>query len=126
MIIPMPTATARKHQSTAASTTIDRVSEELGLSYSELGDVIGGDRRTIYRWRSRESVPSPEHRKRLESVRELQFLLGKVFEDSDRALEWLHRPVPMLRGRTPISRLREGRIEEVLGVLAGLESGAHA
>lgn len=122
----MPTATARRLELTAASTTIDWASEELDLNYSEIGDVIGVDRRTIYRWRSRESLPSPEHRRRLESVRELRFLLGKVFEDLDGALEWLHRPVPMLRGRTPISRLREGRIDEVVGVLAGLESGAHA
>lgn len=98
----------------------------LDLSYTEIGDVVGVDRRTIYRWRSRESLPSPEHRKRLESVRELLFLLEKVFGDLDQALEWLYRPVPMLRGRTPISRLREGRIDEVLGVLAGLESGAYA
>lgn len=122
----MPTSTARKLQLTATSATIDWASEELDLSFSEIGDVIGVDRRTIYRWRFEESLPSPGHRKRLESVRELRFLLDKVFESSDEALEWLHRPVPMLRGRTPISRLREGRIDEVLGALTGLESGAFA
>lgn len=122
----MPTSTVRELELTAASTTIDRVSEDLDLGYSEIGNVIGVDRRTIYRWRFEESLPSPEHRKRLESLRELHFLLDKVFEDRDQALEWLHRPVSMLRGRTPISRLREGRIDEVLGVLAGLESGAYA
>ena len=121
----MPTSTARKLQLTAASTTLDWASETLDLSYSEIGDLIGVDRRTIYRWRFEESLPSPSHRRRLESVRELRFLLDKVFEDSEKALEWLHRSVPMLRGRTPISLLREGRVDEVIGVLAGLESGAY-
>lgn len=120
------TSTARTLELTAAGTTIDWASEELDLNYSEIGGLIGVDRRTVYRWRHHESLPSPTHRMRLESLRELRFLLDKVFEDAEGALAWLHRPVPALRGRTPIARLREGRMDEVLGVLAGLESGAYA
>jgi hypothetical protein len=59
-------------------------------------------------------------------MRELRFLLETVFPDPEARVEWLHSSVPAIRGRTPISAIRRGQVDDVIGVLAGIESGAFA
>ena len=97
---------------------------ELGLTDAEIGGVVGAHRRTIQRWKhDAQALPSPAHREQMEQITELLYLLRSTFRTMDVAREWLHSPVPLLRGRTPISLLRKGEIEEVISVLAGLNSG---
>ena len=57
---------------------------------------------------------------------ELSELLVVVFGASSAADAWLRSPVPTLRGPTPRSLIGEGRRADVVAVLAGLASGAHA
>lgn len=106
--------------------TLRRAHEELGLSDSEIGAVIGAHRRTIQRWKHEDAIPSPGHRERMEQITELLYLLRSTFRTVEAAQKWLHSPVSLLRDRTPISLLRKGRINEVIGVMAGLNSGAFA
>lgn len=105
--------------------TIGWVRDTLDLTYEDIGRTVGASRRSVSRWVRREAAPSRQHRQRMEQLRVLRHLVQDLFEDEEEALEWFHSSVPMLRGRTPISLLEEGEIDEVLGVLAGLESGAH-
>ncbi|MBA2670464.1 MAG: DUF2384 domain-containing protein [Gemmatimonadetes bacterium] len=105
--------------------TLDWARETLDLSMEELGQVIGTTRRTVQRWRARESLPSPEHREKLDEMGELRYWLETVFEkDVDAAHSWLTTRLPSLRGQTPISHIRKGRIKEIVGILAAFESGA--
>jgi hypothetical protein len=110
----------------AANETLDWAREQLSLEWTDVASAVGADRRTIYRWRHGVSAPSPEHRDRIEDLRELRFLLETVFPDAEARVEWLHSSVPLLRGRTPLSIIRGGRLDDVIGVLAGIESGAFA
>jgi uncharacterized protein (DUF2384 family) len=41
-------------------------------------------------------------------------------------LEWLHSPIPMLRGRQPIDLIRQGDLDQVVSILSGILSGASA
>jgi putative toxin-antitoxin system antitoxin component (TIGR02293 family) len=116
--------TAAQMERVVAERTIEWAHRELELNYSEIGRALGADRRTVNRWRKRQSAPSPEHRERMEKLRMLKYLLEAVFENEADAQEWLHASVPILKGRSPKSLLREGEIDRVLGVLAGMESGA--
>lgn len=106
--------------------TVEWAHEHLELGYADIARSLGANRRTIHRWLNRESTPSRRYRNRMEKMRELRFLLEQVFEDWDDALEWMYTPAPMLGGRTPISVMEEGELDEVVGVLAGFQSGAHA
>lgn len=117
----MSTAEARVK---AANTTIDWAHDTLSLSYESIAEAIGAHRRSVARWRAGDSVPSLRHRQAMEKLRTLRFLLESIFESPDAAIEWLHSGVPMLRGRTPISFLERGRLEEVIEVLAAFDSGA--
>lgn len=108
-----------------ASSTVRDARSHLGLTDSEIGRAAGADRRTVQRWLSQESTPATEHQEGLEQLRELMHLARKLFRSPEAAQEWLHSPVPILRGRTPASLIQEGRIDEVTEALATAASGAH-
>lgn len=109
-----------------AYSTVRDARELLGLTDSEIGAVVGASRRTVQRWWKREGVPAPEHQRLMEQVREAIFLSRQVFGDAGATQRWFHSPSERLRGRTPASTVQAGRIEEVIGVLAGMASGSHA
>jgi uncharacterized protein (DUF2384 family) len=109
-----------------AGAALGWVERELELTDLEIGQALGVDRKTIYRWRRRESAPAPEQRKRLEKLTQLKWFLENAFRTPALGKRWLHQPVPALRGRTPISVLAEGDVDGVLGLLATHASGAHA
>ena len=130
MTLPRPTAhlTSRRAllQAQLAAGVVAWAREVLELTYPEIGSALAVNRRTVMRWAQSEHAPSLEHLSKLEELSELRHLLETVFPDPEACLEWLHSPVPALRGRTPISFIREGELEEVVGVLAGVEAGAFA
>ena len=117
----MSTASARVQ---AANSTIDWAHDTLSLSYESIAAAIGAHRRSVARWRAGDAAPSFRHRQSMEKLRTLRYLLESVFEDDGQAEAWLHSSVPMLRGRSPISLLEDGRTDEVIGVLAAFESRA--
>jgi uncharacterized protein (DUF2384 family) len=108
-----------------ASAALDWVERELELTDPEIGQALGVDRKTVSRWRKRESAPAPEQRKRMEKLTQLKWFLENAFRTPEIGKRWLHQAVPALKGRTPISLLTEGNIDGVLGVLATHTSGAH-
>ena len=107
-----------------AAQVIEWARKELELSYHEIGQMVNASGRTVMRWAGSETPPSRENRDRLTRVSEVRHLLESVFREPNAAVEWLHGPVPALRGRTPLSLLLRGELDEVVGVLANLESGA--
>jgi hypothetical protein len=106
-----------------ASEAVAWAHDALELGYGEIGAAVDADERTVGRWEGREVVPRARHQAKLEALGELRHLLGIVFETKAEADEWLHTPLPAFRGRTPMSVLRAGRLEQVIEVLATMESG---
>ena len=115
---------AREILTRTTRATIEWASEDLDLSYDQIGSAVGADRRTIHRWRTAESRPSRAHQEQVEKLLQLRYLLGASFRDQKAILEWLHSPVPAFQGRTPLSMLKEGSLDELIEALATLESGA--
>jgi len=52
-----------------AGAALGWVERELEMTDPEIGQTLGVDRKTIYRWRKRESAPTQEQRTRMESSR---------------------------------------------------------
>lgn len=121
----MSTATVERLEKKVAKDTVERARQRFGLAYTEVAEALGVDRRTLFRYRKKLSVPSQRVRVRLEKMREIGYLLDELFEEREEAMEWLYSPVPMLRGRRPVDLVRAGELEDVVSVLAGLHSGAH-
>ena len=122
----MTTTEIAQLEKESAAKTVRQAKEDLGLNYTEVASALGVHRQTVFRYRKHESVPSAEVQVRLAKIREISFLLDKVFVDRDAQLEWLYGPVPLLRGRRPIDLIRKGELDEVISVLAGHYSGAFA
>jgi uncharacterized protein (DUF2384 family) len=108
----------------AAQETVEWSHDALGLTYEEIGTTLGVTERTLRRWRNGLNLPRRSQREKLEDLRELRYLLAQVFPQPADREEWLHSPSRLLRGRTPISFLRHGRVAAVRDALATLESGA--
>jgi uncharacterized protein (DUF2384 family) len=121
----MTIAVVEQLEKEAAKQTIEEARETFGLNYVDLASALDVDRRTLLRYRKEVSAPSPKVRMRMEKLREIAYLLLEVFETREEGLGWLYSSVELLRGRRPIDLMRNGDIDDVLAVLAGLYSGAH-
>jgi uncharacterized protein (DUF2384 family) len=112
------------HEINAIDQMIAWAHDDLGLTYDELGTILGVTDRTLRRWRTHDQMPHRKQRDRVEDLRELKHLLDSEFPNAEHRQEWLHSSNPRLRGRTPISLLRSGSISRVVDELATMESGA--
>lgn len=121
----MAIAVVERLEKEVAKQTIEEARATFGLNYVDLAAALDVDRRTLLRYRKEVNAPSPKVRMRMEKLREIAYLLLEVFETRDEGLEWLYSPVDLLRGHRPIDLMRNGDIDDVLAVLAGLYSGAH-
>ena len=108
-----------------AGAALSWATEELEWSEPEISQALGVDRKTLHRWRTRESVPAPEQRKRVEKLSQLKWLLENAFRTPEIGKRWLYRSVPGLAGKTPIAALLAGDIDSVIAVLATHVSGAY-
>lgn len=124
----MTATAARRLEARSVAEIIDWARTALGLTYRDLGTLAGATTRTAQRWGDARdlTVPSGEHRAKIEQLRDLKRLLASTFSNEDVALEWLHREVPLLAHRRPIDLIRRGELEPVVEVLAGAHAGAFA
>ena len=124
----MTAPAARRLEAKSTAELISWIRKSLGLTYSELGSLVGATTRTAQRWGDARdlTVPSGERRAKLEQLREFKRLLASTFPNEAVALKWLHREVPLLQGHRPIDLIRRGELRRVIEVLAGAHAGAFA
>lgn len=77
----------------------------LGLSRSEINDVVIPLRTLQHRRSRREKLTVEESDRVLRAIRALS-LAASVYAGRDRALDWLRKPNPRLDHRTPLSLLK--------------------
>lgn len=119
-----PRARARAGQVRRALEWAERTLE---LSAVEVGGALGASPRSVARWRDELHQPSERHVQAAERLLQLAHAFESVFgRDVDRMQQWLHQPLPALRGRTPLRTIINGNLDEVLTLLANVESGAFA
>jgi len=122
---PMPSAIVRNLERRAAQEAVDAAVAVLDLNFEQLADTLQVDRRTVYRYRKRQTVPTPEVRRRFDMLREIIQLLEEIFAKPEDRHEWMYRSVPLLRGRRPIDLMLKAELEPIVEVLAGYQAGAH-
>ncbi len=121
----MQSAAVRKLERQAAQETVDAAVAVLELNFEQLAEALQVDRRTVYRYRKCQTVPTPEVRVRFDTLREILQLLEEVFATQEDRQTWLYRSVPLLRGRRPIDLMLRAELEPVVEILAGYQAGAH-
>ena len=119
-----PRATAEVRQVRRA---VAWAAQTLELTDTEVAGALGASSRSVARWRGALHRPSERHIHAAERMLELAQALEAVFsDDAQRLHDWLHESLPALRGRTPLRTIIDGRLDDVLTVLANAESGAFA
>jgi uncharacterized protein (DUF2384 family) len=106
-----------------AEATLAWAAEALELTDPEIGHAVKASRKTVQRWREQQSSPSEHHRRGLEKLNQLRYLLEAEFAPAA-AQQWMHTPLPALHGRTPLAVLADGEIDRVLQILGTLAAGA--
>jgi transcriptional regulator with XRE-family HTH domain len=87
----------------APGRAVECLVKAMGLCKKELADTLGATPRTLERWRSGETYPQRDTRRRLAALVEFDRHLGETFEDRE--------------------AVRVGRVERVEAALEALDSG---
>ena len=107
----------------ALSEQLERLKSSLGISYEELAQALGTDRKTVYRWLAEETFPRAQNRVRLDALESLVTRLDETFKTPHGAVAWLHAPSGYFGGLRPVDALLRGRIDAVDAALEALDSG---
>lgn len=108
-----------------AADLVEWAHDFLGLTWEEVGAMLGTTGRTVQRWRDQETVPTRGNEERLDAVDELRFWLRTVFADDPAAAQdWLRTRLLDLQGKTPLHAIKAGQVEKISEFLATFHSGA--
>lgn len=122
----MAAAAGIKHERITrhAAETVAWAHDTLALTFGEIAAAVDADERTVRRWRGAEVAPRARHQASLDALVDLRHLFEQVFANRKDAVEWLTTPIKAFRGHPPITMIRRGRLQDVVDVLATMESGA--
>ena len=101
---------------------LDRIERDLGLSPTELAEVLAVSPRTLARWRSGETSPQRGAQRHLTELEALADHLQELFMPEAGPL-WMRRANRYLGGQTPAEAMRHGHLERVEGALEVIDSG---
>lgn len=107
----------------APGDVLEQLESGLGLSSDDLARALGINRRTLDRWRSGESYPQREARRRLAELSAYWERIRASFTSDGAARGWLHEPSRYLGGLTPADALRAGRLDRAEGAIEVIDSG---
>ena len=100
-----------------------RLSRDLGLTTATLAQATGTSERTVERWRSGETLPQRDARRRLADLLALDRRLHETFDSPVAIRAWLNAESRYLGGLTPAEAVRVGRFDRVEAALEALDSG---
>jgi transcriptional regulator with XRE-family HTH domain len=107
----------------AVSHALDQLEEDLGLDADELAGALAVSARSLERWRSGETYPQREARRRLETLIELNARLREMFDSQDAIRMWMHGSNRYLRGLKPAEAAKVGRLDLITATLDALDAG---
>jgi len=103
---------------------IDGLMQSLDVSKEVLAGAMTVDARAIDRWRSGESFPQKDSRRRLDQLSQVKEHLYQTFNSAQAVHAWMHSDSPYLGGLKPAEVLRAGRIDRIEAALSALDGGA--
>lgn len=105
------------------SEQLAQLTTSLGISYDELAEVLGTDRKTVYRWLADEAFPQAHNRARLDELETLVERLDESFRTQAGSANWMHARSGYFGDLRPVDALLRGRIDAVNAALEALDSG---
>lgn len=108
---------------TAIAQRLDAIHQRGGVQFREVAQLLDTTPQTVSRWRTGKASPQREGLQRLLT---LEWLIGELadFYEPDQARLWLFSPHRLLAGARPADRIQQGRLDDVLALIAQLSDGA--
>jgi transcriptional regulator with XRE-family HTH domain len=106
------------------SEKLDNIKQLGGINNRDVAELLDTTPETVSRWVNGKVDPQ---RERLQRLLQLEFFLAELaeFYEPEEARLWLLSPNRLLGGATPADRIKDGRTEDVFGLLEQLRSGAY-
>jgi len=110
--------------SAAVAKILNTLRDDGGLQGKDIANIVSVSPATVSRWYSGKA--SPDLRTQT-VIAELRYVVDRLseFYSSEETRLWLHTAHPMLQGERAIDLINQGKLEQVLGVIETLESGAY-
>jgi transcriptional regulator with XRE-family HTH domain len=107
----------------AVAVRLDSIRDRGGIKSREVAQLLDTTQQTVSRWRTGNAEPQPE---RLQRLLTLEWLLGELaeFYEPREARLWLFAPHRLLGGERPADRIQQGKLDDVLALIAQLRDGA--
>ena len=107
----------------AVAVRLDSIRDRGGIKSREVAQLLDTTPQTVSRWRTGKVEPQPD---RLQRLLTLEWLLGELaeFYEPQEARLWLFAPHRLLGGERPADRIQQGKLDDVLAVIAQLRDGA--
>jgi transcriptional regulator with XRE-family HTH domain len=113
-----------KQMATALSRILDHLRDDGGLQGKDIANIVAVSPATVSRWSNGKATPDLRTQTVIADLRYVVDRLGDFYTPDETRL-WLHAKHPMLGGERAIDLINAGRIEPVLAIIEGLESGAY-
>ena len=109
---------------TAVARFIGELESNGGLRGTDIANITDVSKATVSRWRNGTAKPQPANELR---IADLYYVVGRLneFYDPEEIRLWLYARHPQLNGERAIDLIHANRTNEVLQVLARLDSGAY-
>lgn len=102
---------------------IEELESDLDLTSNDIAIALSADRRTVDRWRTGQTYPQHEMRRRLSQLWGLRTRLRETFSSPEAVRTWMRTPNRYLAGLTPLNALHAGRLDRVEAAVEALDSG---
>lgn len=111
-------------RSAAVPRFIDELTEEGGLSGTDIANIVAVSKATVSRWKSGAVKPQPSTQLILS---DLHYVVGRLREyyTADEIRTWLYARHPQLDGARAIDLINQNRSEDVLRVLDRLDADVY-
>ena len=108
----------------AVATKLDSLREKGAMKSIEVANLLGTRPETVSRWKQGRAYP---HAGTEKTLLELEYLVDQLadFYKPDEARQWMFAPQRLLAGASPAELIREGRIDEVMRLVAQIRDAVH-
>jgi transcriptional regulator with XRE-family HTH domain len=109
----------------AVAARLDTIRERGGIRQREVAQLLDTTPETVSRWQTGRVEPASDRLQRILTLEWLISQLGDFYEPAEARL-WLFSPHRLLGGERPADRIQQGKLDDVLAVIAQLRDGAYA
>lgn len=109
--------------SNAIAERLRDIQSKAGVTAKEVSKLLNTTPETVSRWNTGKTDPQPTSRDDLLRLGWLVSELAELYPPQEAKL-WLFSPHKQLEGETPASAIADGKMENVLKIIAQLKDGA--